>query len=134
MQDLSPVAPSQVPCKCCGGKASVYGVVDLNKNCEAAKNRFPLPLAGVPIYYHRCQSCGLIFTVRFDDFSKSDFAEHIYNRDYRLVDPDYAQDRPLQNAKMLIGAFAKTRGIPSSITVVVTASWRQCCASRRSAM
>jgi SAM-dependent methyltransferase len=108
MKPFAPIVPLTVPCKCCSGTAGIYGVVDFNKNCEAGHNRFPLPWAGIPIYYHRCNVCGVIFTVAFDDFSKADFAEHIYNDSYKLVDPEYADIRPASNAKMIQQTFGSS--------------------------
>jgi SAM-dependent methyltransferase len=108
MKPFIPIAPSTVACKCCGASAGLYGAVDFNKNCEAGHNRYPLPSAGIPIHYHRCTTCGLIFTVAFDEFSKDDFARHIYNDQYALVDPDYAEARPAANAQMIKQSFAGT--------------------------
>jgi 2-polyprenyl-6-hydroxyphenyl methylase/3-demethylubiquinone-9 3-methyltransferase len=107
MAGLPAEVPPQVACKCCGTFSPIYGAVDFNKNCEAAKNSFPLPPAGIPIYYHRCPACGLVFTVGFDQFSAEDFATHIYNDQYALVDPSYAQLRPVQNARAIIGWFGR---------------------------
>jgi 2-polyprenyl-6-hydroxyphenyl methylase/3-demethylubiquinone-9 3-methyltransferase len=109
MNSFAPIVPPSVACKCCGGSAKLYGLVDFNKNCEAFNNRFPLPLAGIPVYYHRCGTCGLIFTVAFDSFSKDDFARHIYNETYALVDPEYAEGRPTSNAGNIERAFGGTK-------------------------
>src|SRR5688572_1810116 len=87
---LSVSAPASAACKCCGSLAPLFGVVDFHKNCEIAHGRNVLSLSGVPVYYHRCRSCGFIFTVAFDHFSPGDFAREIYNDEYRLVDPDFA--------------------------------------------
>jgi 2-polyprenyl-6-hydroxyphenyl methylase/3-demethylubiquinone-9 3-methyltransferase len=111
MTVFAPVVPLKTPCKCCGAAAGIYGVVDFNKNCESAKNRFPLPWSGIPIYYHRCTICGLIFTVALDGFSKDDFAKHIYNDSYELVDPEYLEIRPAKNAAMIQGAFGGSNQI-----------------------
>lgn len=98
-------------CKCCGATASLYGVVDFNKNCEIARGRSVLPLCGVPVYYHRCQACGFIFTVAFDTFSADDFAELVYNAEYALVDPDFAEARPTHNAQMIVEMFGPRRDL-----------------------
>jgi 2-polyprenyl-6-hydroxyphenyl methylase/3-demethylubiquinone-9 3-methyltransferase len=47
-------------------------------------------LSGVPICYHRCLRCGFIFSVAFDDWSFDDFRRNIYNAEYAVADPDYA--------------------------------------------
>jgi 2-polyprenyl-6-hydroxyphenyl methylase/3-demethylubiquinone-9 3-methyltransferase len=101
---LTPLAPPATACKCCGAPARLYDVVDFHKNC--AQGREPvLAASGVPVYYHRCGECGLVFTTRFDDFSIADFARHIYNGDYALVDPDYRDVRPGHNAGLVRHLF-----------------------------
>lgn len=85
-------------CKCCDDFAYLYDVVDLNKNCNVQK---PYALSGIPIYYYKCTNCGFIFTENFDDFSKEDFATHIYNDKYVQVDPEYVEIRPKNNAEMI---------------------------------
>jgi hypothetical protein len=112
MRLLSKVTSDRVPCKCCGEPAALFGVVDFNKNCEAGKDVFPLPLVGVPVYYHRCAACKLIFTVFFDDFSPADFAEHVYNDNYPLVDPEYAEIRPVRNGMAICSLFGGARDLP----------------------
>jgi SAM-dependent methyltransferase len=89
-----------VPCKVCGTEAALHGVVDFNKSCEEQRGRF-LPLSGVPVYYHRCGACGLVFTRSFDHWSKAQYAAHIYNEGYVDVDPDYVEARPASFAAMV---------------------------------
>jgi 2-polyprenyl-6-hydroxyphenyl methylase/3-demethylubiquinone-9 3-methyltransferase len=101
---LEPVMARQKPCKCCGGTASLYGVVDFHKNCLNVQHP-ALALSGVPVYYHRCPACGFLFTTAFDHFTKEDFHNHIYNSDYILVDPDYRDARPRANAQSLAQMF-----------------------------
>src|SRR5829696_6292592 len=108
---LSAVAPASAPCKVCGGVSHLYGVVDFHKNCEIARGRQVLALSGIPIYYHRCPACELLFTVAFDHFSNDDFARHIYNDGYSAVDPDYRETRPAGNAQWIIGAFGNSKSI-----------------------
>jgi 2-polyprenyl-3-methyl-5-hydroxy-6-metoxy-1,4-benzoquinol methylase len=87
-------------CKICHGEASLYGVTDFNKNCEEHRGRY-LSLAGVPVYYHRCNHCGLVFTNAFDHWAKTEYLQHIYNDDYVAVDPDYIDARPVSNADLI---------------------------------
>jgi SAM-dependent methyltransferase len=94
---LTSIAASEIPCKCCGAPARLFGVVDLNKNCEDRHARV-LELSGVPVYYHRCAACGFIFTAAFDHYTPDDFRREIYNQLYVRVDPDYAHARPQANA------------------------------------
>jgi hypothetical protein len=95
------VVEQATTCKICSGHATLHGVCDLNKSCEERRGSF-LPLAGVPIYYHRCDACGLIFTRAFDLWSKADYLQHIYNDDYVKVDPDYVDIRSRDNAALIL--------------------------------
>ncbi len=108
MTTFIPIVPASVPCKVCGSSSELYGVVDFNKNCQEAKNQYPLRPAGIPIYYHHCPACRLIFTAAFDHFTKEEFLAHIYNREYALVDPDYAEFRPAHTAGMIAKTFVRT--------------------------
>ena len=58
-------------------------------------------ISGVPVYYHRCPECQFIFTTALDQFSKEDFARHVYNDQYSLIDPDYQDARPRHNAALV---------------------------------
>ena len=107
---FQPVIPLVAPCKCCGTTANLFGVVDFNKNCNVRLIR-PLPLAGIPIYYHRCPNCQFIFTVAFDDFTQDDFSRHIYNEDYIKVDPDYKEARAKSNAGFLAQTFGASKNV-----------------------
>jgi 2-polyprenyl-6-hydroxyphenyl methylase/3-demethylubiquinone-9 3-methyltransferase len=107
--DLLPISPQSVPCKICGATASLYGVVDFHKNCEIVRGRNVLPLSGIPIYYHRCPACRFIFTTAFDKFTSDDFRKHVYNDQYAMVDPDYAEVRPRANAAGLVKMFGASK-------------------------
>jgi SAM-dependent methyltransferase len=93
---LKPVSAAS-SCKICGGKASLFGVVDFNRSCEDWREVF-FPLSGVPVYYRRCAECKFLFTDAFDDWSIEQFKTHIYNDAYKLIDPDYASARACTNA------------------------------------
>ena len=95
-----PFSGPQTSCKICKGAAPLYGVVDFNKNCLEREGVF-LPLLGVPVYYYQCESCGLIFSEAFDDWSPADFRAHIYNDAYITVDPEYVEVRPQKLADMV---------------------------------
>ncbi|MDP9172959.1 MAG: class I SAM-dependent methyltransferase [Planctomycetota bacterium] len=109
MRQLLPsvVSPS-VPCKCCHGEARIFGVVDFNQTCAQRTPR-ALDACGVPVYYHRCLSCGFLFTTAFDNFATEDFAKFIYNEDYKLVDPEYAEARPRRIAFLVSKMFELSR-------------------------
>jgi 2-polyprenyl-6-hydroxyphenyl methylase/3-demethylubiquinone-9 3-methyltransferase len=87
------------PCKICNGPAIPFDVVDLNKS--AFQDYYRFGLSGVSVTYHRCSSCGFIFSAFFDDWSKTEFADFIYNNDYIKVDPEYAGGRSLRFAKKM---------------------------------
>lgn len=82
-------------CKVCGHTATPDTLVDFNKYCDFDHpDRALLPLSGIPVWYHRCEHCGLIFTEAFDDWDVGEFREHIYNDSYEAVDPEYRTERP----------------------------------------
>lgn len=76
-------------CKVCGDMAPLHGVVDFNRCCEIGRKRF-LPLAGVPVWYHRCQNCEFLFTTQFDHWTPENWRSAVYNDGYAAVDPDGA--------------------------------------------
>ena len=106
----------QVACKCCGGKATPWGVADFNRSANGA-GCAGVPwqqwdLSGIPVHYHRCHACGAIFTTAFDGFSRTDFSQYIYNEGYARVDPDYQQARPQANAQFISNLLGANRDIP----------------------
>jgi 2-polyprenyl-6-hydroxyphenyl methylase/3-demethylubiquinone-9 3-methyltransferase len=105
---LRPANPTATPCKVCGGRSSLFGVMDFNRSCEEARGKV-LPMSGAAVYYRRCEACGLVFTDAFDDWSNADFEARIYNDGYVEIDPDYVEARPNNNAAVvgrLFGAHA----------------------------
>ena len=88
------------PCKICGNHTELYDVVDLHKACNP-ENAYPQGLKGIPVYYERCNVCGLIFTRHFDNYAPSDWARDIYNSEYKKFDPDYGGNRARRNARVL---------------------------------
>lgn len=102
-----PIAEPTAVCKICGQTARLEGVVDFNKNCEQFEKRYPLPLSGIPVYYHRCPACGFLFTTAFDHFTNDDFKKWIYNDQYALVDPEYEIVRPHRLADSFIKLMAQ---------------------------
>jgi 2-polyprenyl-6-hydroxyphenyl methylase/3-demethylubiquinone-9 3-methyltransferase len=105
---LQPACAPRAPCKCCGGAAVLYGVVDFQKNCRDAPGELT-GLRGVPVYYYRCRECRFLFTTAFDGFSVADFRRHVYNEEYPLLDPDYQEVRPRGNANWLCDLFSAGR-------------------------
>src|SRR5579871_6814765 len=109
-QAFAHIAVESYPCKCCGGESPLFGVVDFNKSCEDVRQP-SAPLAGIPIYYHRCPACGFIFTTAFDSFTHEDFRRKIYNEQYARFDPDYLEIRPKTNAEYLARIFGASKDI-----------------------
>ncbi len=106
MLTLKPALAVPLPCKICDAPASLYGVVDFNKSCSQPRGS---ALAGVPVYYRRCDGCGFVFTDAFDDWSPADFNAHIYNDGYLAADPDYKETRPRANAAMVEQMFGPSK-------------------------
>lgn len=97
---FNPAALDGLACPVCAKGCSLLDVVDLNKACETW-----LPLAGVPVYYALCGSCGFCFAPELAAWPMKEFEERIYNQDYVLVDPDYVEKRPRANAEALLSLF-----------------------------
>ena len=64
----------------------------------------------VDIAYYRCCACGFTFTNAFDKWTPQDFRDHIYNDDYLLTDPPFAEERPLRNARLVAGLWHCEKG------------------------
>jgi hypothetical protein len=90
-----------IKCKICNSDTSIWGCVDFNKNCEE-RNGMYLPYTGVAIYYLKCNHCDYLFSVDFDEWSKEDFKDNIYNNDYIIVDPEYNGQRSINDAKFFV--------------------------------
>jgi len=88
-----------VHCKICQGETSVLGLKDFNRSCEEESGRTVFEPMGHAVYYHQCKSCQFIFSIDFDDWSKEDFLNNIYNDEYIKVDPNYEINRPLDCVK-----------------------------------
>lgn len=104
MQRIADNSPSV--CDICGNQAFLCGVVDFNKSCLAQAGTI-LPLAGIPVYYRACRTCGFLSCDSFRHWGPAEFKAHIYNEDYAQVDPDYAEARPQVNFAVTDYCFAK---------------------------
>lgn len=89
-----------VHCKICNSDSYLFDVVDFSKFCNQS-DYYSYELSGMPVYYRKCENCGLIFTNAFDSLDKQGFAKFIYNDDYVKYDPDYVEKRPRLNATFL---------------------------------
>ncbi len=98
------------PCKICGGFAPPFDSLDFFKFCSPT-NPFAFGFAGIPVEYRRCRDCGFIFTDFFDDWSPEEFATHVYNSDYPLIDSEYADIRPGNIAATMAERLAAWRDV-----------------------
>ena len=92
--DSSALMHRRIPCKICGDDSDLFDRVDFNKYCNSG-NFYEFGFANVNVDYHRCRSCGFLFTTLCDDWTAEDFGKFIYNKDYLKVDSEYLRVRPL---------------------------------------
>jgi 2-polyprenyl-6-hydroxyphenyl methylase/3-demethylubiquinone-9 3-methyltransferase len=100
--------PAPIKCPICDADALLCGVVDFHKSCLEEKGK-RLPCLGIPIYYRWCGNCRFLFCDSFKDWGPADFARHIYNSDYLLVDPDFTHRRPTINAAVTNSLFSHAK-------------------------
>lgn len=91
-------------CKCCGGRARIFADYSFSRTCED-RGTPVFPESGARVPYYRCAGCGFVFTDYFDSWSSADMAQRIYNEDYALADPDFAEVRPRYIARSLHAMF-----------------------------
>jgi SAM-dependent methyltransferase len=104
------IADSQpVACKICGAPSPLFGVVDFHKSCIEAQGQ-RLAHSGFPVYYRRCPQCEFAFTTAFDTWDWDAFRANIYNDDYIVVDPDFAEVRPAGSAALIAKSFPEAKG------------------------
>jgi SAM-dependent methyltransferase len=101
----------RVNCPICSQLAPLLDVGDFNKSYEELRGRH-LPMAGVPIYYRRCEQCGFCFAPEIYDWTLDEFAARIYNEGHAEIDPDYVDARPRANAQNLLKML---HDVPSTI-------------------
>ncbi len=83
------------------------GYADFDRDCygyNASRGR----ASGIPIPYYRCSGCDFAFTNSFDNWSDDDFRQHVYNDEYGLFDPNFADKRPHKTAQR-VAALLPTR-------------------------
>ena len=109
MIDLKQIAdPHPAECKVCQSPSALYGVVDFHKSCIEQQGK-RLALSGHPVYYRRCAKCGFVFTTACDNWDLDAYRRNIYNAEYAVVDPDYAELRPSGNANLIAISFPDAR-------------------------
>lgn len=99
---------NEIVCPVCDSVCFPIDVVDFNKACCEKQGKF-LRLSEIPIYYFFCGNCQFCLAPEFTNWEMLDFEERIYNDDYILVDPEYVDIRPRQNANDLISMFQEHR-------------------------
>ena len=99
----APVSVTAV-CKCCGSDAALAGFTDFARDVYDY-NRARGIVSGIAVPYYRCAMCSFGFTDRFDEWTSSDWVTHVYNADYHLYDPRYAEARPKKTVKMMREIF-----------------------------
>lgn len=97
-------------CKCCGARAVPFANVDVSRSCEDRHGTPIFPPSGRQVAYLCCAACGFLFTAAFDALSDEELGATIYNADYVLADPDFAEARPRFLADMLAQLMAPLRG------------------------
>jgi 2-polyprenyl-6-hydroxyphenyl methylase/3-demethylubiquinone-9 3-methyltransferase len=104
--------PPKLPvhaCKVCRAPAPWIGACDFAKSCS--QNWRLKPAIGVDVHYHRCPSCGLVFSPSFDQFSLQEWKTHIYNDEYLAIDPDYTGKRGELMAQTVAARFSHAPGM-----------------------
>ena len=92
---------SQINCKACGSPTEHFA--------DVAGGSWPGFPERVP--YQRCKGCGLVFTTWFDDWTRTDWREKVYNADYVKVDPHYVEERPKTTAALLAASLPRSASL-----------------------
>ncbi len=59
--------------------------------------------SNIDINYIQCTQCEFLWSPSFKNFRPPDYERLIYNAHYVLADPPYLSERPMKNAKMVLG-------------------------------
>lgn len=101
-------SPGVHSCPVCHGQTTLLDRVNFNKACLAELGAI-FPVSEKWIDYFLCQQCGFCFAPEMYAWSFDDFGKFIYNQDYELVDPEYKQVRPENNAQLIDQMFARSK-------------------------
>jgi SAM-dependent methyltransferase len=93
-------------CKICGALSLFFDVVDFNK-CHF----YAFGPSDVFVKYYRCDDCGFMFTDFFDEWTREDFGELVYNDDLPMVDIGYDGSRGRRTADELAPRLEPWRGL-----------------------
>jgi hypothetical protein len=91
-------------CSICdtGAGTVPVGVADFNKSGnDFFQGQRMFAERGNDVPYYRCQGCGFMFTDFFRAWPAEQFVERIYNGEYLLADPPFADQRPRKMAKFV---------------------------------
>lgn len=91
-------------CKVCSGATRLHDVLDFARHGEATPHL--RGVAGIPIYYEKCDACDFVFTRFFDRFTPEQWRQYVYNAEYDEIDPDYLAKRPIRSAAFMRLALA----------------------------
>jgi hypothetical protein len=98
----APSPAMRLKCTICSAPSRPAGVADFNKSGnDYFEGRAMFPVSGVEVRYHRCMDCGFLFTDHFARWGPAEFSRRIYNDDYLLADPPFADERPEKLSQFL---------------------------------
>jgi 2-polyprenyl-6-hydroxyphenyl methylase/3-demethylubiquinone-9 3-methyltransferase len=85
---VSPSPPASLPCKICKAEAPFFDRADFHANAKMHFGYYDLPInpSGMMLDYHRCKSCGFMFTPFMDKWGDEQFRGYVYNKDYAQID------------------------------------------------
>jgi 2-polyprenyl-3-methyl-5-hydroxy-6-metoxy-1,4-benzoquinol methylase len=83
-------------CPICQGYGDHNAAIPFNKSCESFEH------TGDLIEYLTCRECSFTWAPELCAKDPAWFAEHIYNADYHLFDPEYGGERAARQAKNII--------------------------------
>ncbi len=91
-------------CKICESTAVLSGLIDFSRDLYGRNRASGLNL-DIPVPYYKCRDCEFGFTPSFDNWTAEDFRTHVYNDDYHLYDPRYAEERPRKTSMIFQKLF-----------------------------
>jgi ribosomal protein L37E len=95
-----------INCKICEKSAKYIGKVDFNKSGnDFFEGRRLFPISKENVSYHRCTSCGFMFSTFLDDWCDESFKKNIYNCEYIKADPPFEYERPKYNSEIVSQYF-----------------------------
>lgn len=90
-------------CYICGGNLVSIGSIPFDKN----EGILPC-LDKTPMEYHKCQSCNFICSLEMLAWTKEQFSDKVYNKEYTKVDTGYGGARASNNILLIDELFRGT--------------------------